>query len=332
IVRPKSSPSAQTPSPDMRSARPETPRNCAWERSGTTRFASPPSVWGAATWAKAREGASTRSASSGPRARRHTEAIQVMGDSLLTVEAVHGPLDALVQPALHRLGHRIEQVVEDRPLLGREAVEDEVGEVVVVHRPRPDADPEPGVVLAPERRLDALEPVVPPGAPRAAEAEAADVERHVVHQDDQVPRGIEAVLGPERGEHRPAAIHVGLGLDHLDRHAGPASLGHPRRSPATAKPAQLPPPGEPLRQEEAGVVPGPLVFGARIAQAQNDRQRLLLLPLGLLGGLPGFALALALRLLALLLRLPDELGLGHHLGFRRRGHDFLRPRRDHGAD
>src|ERR1051325_3853757 len=172
----------------MRSARPETPRNCAWERSGTTRFASPPSARGAAAWAKARDGASTRSASSGPRARRHPEAIQVMSDSLLTVEAVHGPLDALVQPALHRLGHRIEQAVEDRPLLRREAVEDEVGEVVVVHRPRPHADPEPGVVLASQRSFDALEPVVSPGAPRAAEPEAAHIERHVVHQDEQGPQ------------------------------------------------------------------------------------------------------------------------------------------------
>src|ERR1041384_7774031 len=161
MVRPKSSPKAQTRSPDRSRARPETPRNCAWERSGTTRFASPPSLLGAAAWARAREGASTRSARSAPRARRQTEAIQVMCGSLLTVEAVHRPFDAILHPALHRLRHRVEQGVEDLPLLRREAVEDEVGKVVVLHRPGAHPDEDPSETLAREGALDALEPVVP---------------------------------------------------------------------------------------------------------------------------------------------------------------------------
>src|ERR1043165_7612882 len=220
MVRPNRSPRAQTTRPDMSSVRPDTPRNWAWERSATTRFTSPPSACGAAAWATARVGASS-SAGSEPRERRRTCAIHVMCGPLLAVEAVHRPFHAFLHPALHRLGHRIEQVVEDLPLLGGEAVEDEVGQVVVIHRPGPQAEPEPGVALAPERALAALEAVVPAGAAGAPEAVAPDVERHVVHQHQQIAGGFEALRVPEGRQHRSAPVHIGLGLDDLNRDATP---------------------------------------------------------------------------------------------------------------
>ncbi len=86
--------------------------------------------------------------------------------------------------------------LEDLAVLGREHIENEVGEAIEVRWDGPDADPEPGVVLPPKHAFDALEPVVAAGRAGAAEAKAAQGQGHVVHQDEQVAAGVEVGKTP----------------------------------------------------------------------------------------------------------------------------------------
>src|SRR5512134_4126936 len=89
------------------------------------------------------------------------------------VEAVHRGLDAVVQPAVHGVGHRVEQGGERGALLRREGVEHEVGEVVETLGGGPHPDPEARILPGAERGLHALEAVVPAGRAGGPEPEAA---------------------------------------------------------------------------------------------------------------------------------------------------------------
>ena len=59
--------------------------------------------------------------------------------------------------------HRIQERGDLVHLFLQEPVEDEVGEVVIVHGPGTHPDAEPGVVLAMQGSLDALEAIVAAG-------------------------------------------------------------------------------------------------------------------------------------------------------------------------
>src|SRR5688572_33469308 len=83
-----------------------------------------------------------------------------------TVEPVHGPLDTFVQPALHRLGHGIEQRIHGGTDQPGEEVKSEIGKVVHFDRPGVDSDPEPGMILPARDALHAAESVVPARATR----------------------------------------------------------------------------------------------------------------------------------------------------------------------
>ena len=104
----------------------------------------------------------------------------------------HGDLDPLVDPGLHGLGHGIEQTVENLALLTSEDVEHVVAEIVEARWARAHADPEPGVVLAAEHPLDALQPVMPAGGSRAPQPESTQRQGDFVHQNQQIAAGIEA--------------------------------------------------------------------------------------------------------------------------------------------
>ncbi len=94
---------------------------------------------------------------------------------------------------------------------------------------RADADPEPGVVLAAEGALDALEAVVAAGGAGAAQPEAAEGQRHFVHQDQQVAAGIEVGEGEQRRERGAAPVHVGLRLERRGPGARSSCLRPPGR-------------------------------------------------------------------------------------------------------
>ena len=81
-------------------------------------------------------------------------------------------LDALGEPALHGVGHRVEQRRRSASRSSRvNGAEHVVGQVVGPVGLGPDPDAEPGVVLPPQRGLDALEPVVATGRAGAAQPE-----------------------------------------------------------------------------------------------------------------------------------------------------------------
>src|SRR5688500_13410407 len=90
-----------------------------------------------------------------------------------TVEATHGAFDAFRCPALDGVRHRLEQRVERRTFVAGELAKHVVGEVGGIGRKRSDADPEPRVILPPQRSLDALQAVVAATRPGTAEPEAS---------------------------------------------------------------------------------------------------------------------------------------------------------------
>jgi hypothetical protein len=115
-----------------------------------------------------------------------------------TIVPVHSPFDALVEPTLDHLAEGLEQRLELLALFIGETIEHVVGQVVVVHRPWSDPNAEPGIVLALQRTLDTLEPIVTARAAGATQPEAAQVEGHLVDQDQQIAGGIHVGKCEER--------------------------------------------------------------------------------------------------------------------------------------
>jgi hypothetical protein len=114
------------------------------------------------------------------------------------IVAAHGFFDTLIEPALDDLTKGVEQRVELLAFLAGETIEHVVSQVVVVHRSRPHTDAEPGIVLTAQCPLDALQAVVPPGASRSAQSEAAEVERDFVDQDEEIAGRVEVGILEER--------------------------------------------------------------------------------------------------------------------------------------
>src|SRR6476661_6160059 len=111
------------------------------------------------------------------------------GDS--SIELIHGLFDAHLHPALDRFAHRIEQVLDDSPLLGGELIQHIISKILEADGWGADTDPEPSVILALQRAFHAAETVVPSGRAGSSQAETAERQRDVIHQNQKLCTGIE---------------------------------------------------------------------------------------------------------------------------------------------
>src|SRR5690606_5076128 len=154
----------------------------------------------------------------------------------------------------------------------------EVCQVVVLGRLRPDTDPEPGIVLAAQRGLDAAKAVVSAGAAGSAQPESSQWQRNLVDQHKQVAGRIERRRA-ERGNRPTAQVHVAGRLDQSYRDPGQGP-GTGYRINTTPPRGEAPPGGEMVEQDPASVVAGALVLGSRVPEA-DDRLGHLLAGVGL---------------------------------------------------
>src|SRR6266550_2613761 len=99
---------------------------------------------------------------------------------------IHGLLDALVQPRLHRSGELRHQRENIAPLIARERRQHEIGEILVYPLPlfaRTYTDAKAPVLLRSERVLDTLEAVVSARASTWSDPDAPDRQLHFVYND-----------------------------------------------------------------------------------------------------------------------------------------------------
>src|SRR4029434_4384698 len=101
------------------------------------------------------------------------------------MKPIHRRLDSLQHPTLHRLAHRIEQLVEGGALFLTELVEHVVRQTFLLRRTRPDSNPEPRVFRGAEGALDALETVVAACGTAGTQAESAARAGHVGPREQQ---------------------------------------------------------------------------------------------------------------------------------------------------
>ena len=135
-----------------------------------------------------------------------------------------------VEPAFDRLGHRVEQLVDQCARSSRVNVAStKSARSSSSGGQRPDADPEPGVVLPLQRALDALEAVVAAGGAGPAQAEPArPAGPRRPPGSSRSSAGVELRQRAERRQSGAAPVHVRLRLEQLHRAC-------PSRCPAASR-------------------------------------------------------------------------------------------------
>jgi hypothetical protein len=185
----------------------------------------------------------------------------------MTVHCGHDPVpDPRRDGGAQRRHHRL----HDRGFVRREPVQHEVTQHGARHRcVGTDSDAEPRVLHGAERRLDAAEAVVAAGRPLGAEPERAEREGDVIDDDEQVvgdrPEG-PLDVGSERVT---AEVHERLGLQQADAapvHLAVRGAGVRCRAPR----GKTPNVGQVVNDPPADVVTRGLVFGTRVAEADDE--------------------------------------------------------------
>src|SRR5690606_32589469 len=133
-----------------------------------------------------------------------------------------------------------------------------------------DADAQPPVVVGVEVGGSVLQSVVAAEAAAELQPQLAgrDVEL-VVHDEDL--GGLDAVEARQRADGLAGAVHEGLW--HQQPHAGFARIGDQTVETGFEREVRAERVGEPLTKPKPGVVPGFGIFGARIAETDDQTRR-----------------------------------------------------------
>src|SRR5579871_2649873 len=111
------------------------------------------------------------------------------------VEAVHRRIGAVGNPVFDGIGGHPHGLLDDRPLLRAECLEYELDRVDT-YGWTAEADPKPGEVLGPDRVNDGFNAVVSAGTALGAQAHHAQLDVHVVGDDEQIGEVVHVVPAP----------------------------------------------------------------------------------------------------------------------------------------
>jgi hypothetical protein len=183
---------------------------------------------------------------------------------------VHRGEDSVHDPRRDGIRHHREHVAHGRRLVGPEVTEDDVAQEVAGNwLGAADADAQSRVLLGAERRLHAAQAVVPARRALGAKTEGAEREGDVINNNEQVVGD-----GPEwtlrvRRERIAAQVHERVRL----KKANAASLQLAVRGARVGDAAprgETPNVGQVVDDPPADVVTRGLVFGTRIAEADDE--------------------------------------------------------------
>src|SRR5471030_2989407 len=166
----------------------------------------------------------------------------------------------------------VDGVLDQHLVFAARTVQHEIGHLLLqTQRARmADADAQPPVILCAERGGDVLQAIVPTG--RAALFEARDAGHQielVVHHQHLVGRDLVEARQP--ADRLAGTVHIGLRLQQPDLVAADGRLGDQRVETRLALQARVGQAvGQVVDQPEAGVVAGLFVFGAGIAEADDQ--------------------------------------------------------------
>ena len=170
---------------------------------------------------------------------------------------LHGVFDRVRDPP-HQLGQPSPLVVGERAQHVIDRVPD---------RPA-DTHPDPGECLGSERRNHRVQPVVARGAAAGANPQPAKGKVELI-MDNKDALQWHVIFGAEGLRRLAREVHPGLRLgDHEFVRTAPDAAGQRFRG-AVRHPAAVPA-GEFVDHQKAHVVAGPLVFTARVAQADHQ--------------------------------------------------------------
>lgn len=135
----------------------------------------------------------------------------------------------------------------------------------------PDPEPEPRNRLRPQHGLDVAHPAMAPRAARRSQSDPPGRQIQVVVHDDQVALGVEVGPALEGPFDTPTgSIHEGLGRDQERRRAPEVDPRDTRLELGVVDPRRAMPLGQALEHEEARVVARTRVFGAGIAETDDE--------------------------------------------------------------
>ena len=182
------------------------------------------------------------------------------------VPAVRGPRGAVARPVDDRIGRRIDDALEIRPLAAIERAQH-----VVDGGPRrlADADAQARELLAVQLADDRAQAVVAAGAARRPQPEASERQREVVGDHEQVVER-RVVAGQDLAHGQAGLVHERLRLDELQVEGLEAAPDDARGVALLAATRPAGPVGQAVEHHPADVVTCLRVAAARVSQPDDD--------------------------------------------------------------